>query len=256
MNHSDQSTENEADGDNSGTVLQAGTIGGDVYVGASAPPRRRRIRWYLCIPAVAVVAGAGVAVKLALPDEPVRETSVAATVATATESGTTSSSASSAPATSTAAAAARPAPASPTPRPPVGAPTTVPPTPTTTFDLAAAPPPPPPAGVGVRFNGTLTFGSYNLDLLQPRRMDGYNVWPLLAGRLHGDEGYWLAEWAGDGVPGRSECDSVLTQRATRDAENLVAGSRVCGKTPESRIFLVEVVAVDGTTINGQVTVWG
>ena len=107
----------------------------------------------------------------------------------------------------------------------------------------------------MRFSGTLSFGSYNLDFRQPRGMDGHNVWPLTPGRLHGDPGYWLAEWISDGVPGRAECAAHLTKEATSDAGNLVAGSRVCGSTPEGRTFRIEVAAVDPAGITGQVTVW-
>jgi hypothetical protein len=128
------------------------------------------------------------------------------------------------------------------------------PTPTrrTTVVVATAPP---PAGSGVRFSGTLKFGSFHLDLAQPRDIPGTNVWPLTPDRLHGDDGYWLAEWISDGVPGQAECAAELGKRATRDADNLIAGSRVCGKTPGGRIFRVDVVTLDGTTITGQVTVW-
>ena len=51
--------------------------------------------------------------------------------------------------------------------------------------------------------------------------------------------------------------AALAQKATpapADA-NLVAGSRVCGSTPEGRTFRIEVAAVDPAGITGQVTVW-
>ncbi|MGW6928814.1 hypothetical protein ACWGE0_02045 [Lentzea sp. NPDC054927] len=242
--------DNGIDGDVSGTSFQARSIGGDVYVGTPVKPRSRKGLW-LTVPATAaVVTITALAWEL---DEPGNPTPVATTTV-ATDTGTTSAPAATtgAPARSTAAGAARPAPVNQAPRPSGGALATVTPLPTTAITIAAAPP---PAESGVRYSGTVPFGSYNLDLPQPRDMDGMNVWPLTPGRLHGDEGYWLAEWVGDGVPGRDECAADLTQRATRDAENLIVGSRVCGKTPGGRIFLVEVVTMDSATITGQVTVW-
>jgi hypothetical protein len=249
--HSDQST-NDIDGDVSGTSIQAGSI--SFNLGEPGKPPRGKAFWYLTVSGAAAVAGVvALALVLVWPDESAKQTPVAATITTTAENGTTAAPASSAPATSTAAGAARPAPVSSPPRPPVGAPITGPSTPTTTFDIAVAPPP--STGDGVRFSGTLPFGSYNLDVQQPRGVDGHNVWPLTPGRLHGDPGYWLAEWISDGVPGRADCVAHLAKEATSDAGNLVAGSRVCGSTPEGRIFRIEVVAVDPAGISGQVTVW-
>ncbi|WP_086667847.1 hypothetical protein [Lentzea kentuckyensis] len=251
MSEEDQSTGNDVDGVVNGPSIQAGSIG-DVYVNAPGKLPRGKVFWCLTV-SVAVVGLSALAVTLFWPHESAKQTPVAAAVATTAESGTTPPVASNSPTTSAAARAARPAPVGTAPRPPVGAPTTVPPVPTTTFDTAAAPPP--ATGAGVRFSGTLPFGSYNLDFQEPRGKDGHNVWPLTPGRLHGDPGHWLAEWLSDGVPGRAECVAHLAKEATSDAENLVTGSRVCGSTPEGRIFLIEVATVDPAGITGQVTVW-
>ncbi|MDX8029342.1 hypothetical protein SK803_03930 [Lentzea sp. BCCO 10_0856] len=250
MKHSDELVDNGVDGDVSGTSFQAGSIGGDVYLGTPAKPRSRKGLWYLTVPAAAAVMG--ITALVWELDEPGRPTFATATPTTDTSTTSAPAATTGSPARSTAAGAARPAPGSQAPRPSGGAPVAVTSVPTTTVAVAVAPP---PAGNDVRYSGTVPFGSYNLDLPQPRDVDGMNVWPLTPGRLHGDEGYWLAEWVGDGVPGRDECAADLTQRATRDAENLIVGSRVCGKTPGGRIFLVQVVAMDSATITGQVTVW-
>jgi hypothetical protein len=252
LKHSDQSTENGVDGDVSGTSIQAGSI--EINLGAPQKLRWRKVLWYLIGPAtVAVVASSTLALKLVAPDAPADRTPVAVTTATTAESTATPPPASPRPAPPTAAAAPRPAPSGTTPRPGSRIPVTAAPTTTTTAATVVAAPP--PAATGVRFSDTLRFGSFNLDLAQPRDMPGTNIWPLTPGRLHGDDGYWLAEWLGDGVPGQPECAADLAKRATRDAEHLIAGSRVCGRTPGGRIFLVDVVALDSTTITGQVTVW-
>ncbi|WP_434444950.1 hypothetical protein [Lentzea sp. E54] len=256
MNHSDQSTENVADGDIGGTLFQAGSIGGDVYWGAPAKPRWRKARWYLGIPAAAAVAGAATMVfELVTPDESVNEKPVAATSSAAAGTTTTSSPyvTTSAQVPATTAGTVRPAPPGLTPRPSSGAPVTpMPPTTMTTVVPVAAPP---FTGTGVRFSGELRFGSFHLDRAQPRDVPESNVWALTPTRLHGDPGYWLAEWHSDGVPGREECATHLATRSTQDAENVFVGSRVCGKTPEGRIFRIEVSAMDGSAITGQVTVW-
>jgi hypothetical protein len=107
----------------------------------------------------------------------------------------------------------------------------------------------------VRYSGTLTFGSYNLDLAQPRDIAAANVWQMPQNRLHGDENYQLVEWIGDSAPGQSECADDLAKRAQRDAEHVIIGSRICGRTPGGRIFRIDVAGLNDTTISGQVTVW-
>ncbi|MFS8097088.1 hypothetical protein LFM09_08085 [Lentzea alba] len=253
MKHSDQSTDNDVSGDNSGTAIQAGSIGGDVYVGTPGKLSWRKALRYSAVPTAALLACSAVAaVALLALDEPAPQTPAAATASASAETGTPSAPAVStpgAPARPTTAGAARPAPGGKATSSTSSRPVTVEPT-TTTVAVAAAPPP-----AGVRFSGTLQFGSFHLDLAQPRDMPGTNIWPLTPGRLHGDDGYWLAEWLSDNVPGQAECADHVGQKATRDAENLIAGSRVCGQTPGGRIFLVDVVALDSSTITGQVTVW-
>jgi hypothetical protein len=188
-----------------------------------------------------------------IPGSQVQQTPAAATSAASAETATTSPHASGAPATTTAAGAARPAPGGSVPRSTSAIPTTAAPTTTTTTTAVAVAPP--PAATGVRYSGTLQFGSFHLDLAQPRDVPGTNLWRLTQQRLHGDDGYELAEWLGDGAPGQAECAADLVKRATKDAENLIAGSRVCGRSPAGRIFRIDVVAIDTTAITGDVTVW-
>ncbi|GGU17839.1 hypothetical protein [Lentzea flava] len=245
MKHSDHSTDNGIDGDVSGTSIQAGSIG-EVHVNS---PRWHRRYW---LPGVAAAAVAAAVLTFVLvPDEQVQQqTPAAATSASPTETVPASSPSSGAPATSTAAGAARPAPVGSASRPTSATPIAVGPTTTTTVAVVA-----PPSATGVRFTGTLRFGSFHLDLAQPRDVPGTNLWRLTQNRLHGDDGYEVAEWLGDGVPGQAECAADLAKRATKDAENLIAGSRVCGRSPAGRIFRVDVVAIDGAAITGDVTVW-
>ncbi|MGM1060065.1 hypothetical protein [Saccharothrix sp. Mg75] len=255
MKQSDQPARNEVGGD-VGTSIQAGSISGDVHLHPPAGPRWRR-RLLLLAVAVATTMGASatVLVELTVPDEPARSAPPQAVAATAS-------------ATETAGAvthvpvvppvgAGRPMPLVPATRASgsviaVATTTTAATTTTTTaFAPGAAPP---PAGT-VRFSGELEFGSFDLDLPQPKRVDGRNVWTLTPGRLHGDENYWLAEWFGGGAPGRAECATEITARGTRDAENLAAGGTVCGSTPEGRVFRIDVLTVDHATVTGQVVVW-
>ncbi|MFI6095651.1 hypothetical protein ACIA8G_08870 [Lentzea sp. NPDC051213] len=252
----DQTTDNDIDGDVSGTSIQAGSIG-EFHLNPPRKPLSRKV--YLAISAAAVVGAltpAAVVLMSPSPDEPVNQTPAAVASSAPAETGTPSSPVSSAgtPIRPAVPGVTRPVPGAPTPRPSGNATVVIPPPPPqpTTVRAAATPP---PSGAGVRFSGALQFGSFHLDLAQPRDMPGMNVWRMPQNRLHGDDTYELAEWIGDGAPGQAECAADLVKRATRDAEHLIIGSRVCGKTPGGRIFLIEVVALDGTTITGQVTVW-
>ncbi len=255
MKHSDQSTENNLDGDVGGTSFQAGSI--EINVGAPGKRWRRKVLLYLSAPAVAAVLGGSAAVvNLVSPDDQAVELPASATSTVVVPTGTTSSpnptTGAPVPRRPTA-SAVRQAPPAPAPRPSGNAPATVEsPTTTTPVSTAAAPR---ITTDDARYRGLLQFGSYHLDLAQPRDIAGTNVWPLTPGRLHGDPGYWLAEWLIDGVPGRAECVARLAERSTQDAENLVQGSRVCGQTPEGRIFRIEVTVLDSSGITGEVTVW-
>ncbi|HUQ61122.1 hypothetical protein [Lentzea sp.] len=256
MKHSDQSTENDLDGDVSGTSFQAGSI--EINVGAPGKRWRRKVLLYCSAPAVAAVLGGSAAVvDLVSPGDQVVDLPAAVTSTVPAQATTTSSPgpATGAPAPRRpTASAVRPTPPAAAPRANGNAPASLasPTTTTTPVSTVAAPP---ITTEGARYSGVLQFGSYHLDLPQPRDIAGTNVWPLTPGRLHGDPGYWLAEWITDGVPGRAECVARLAERSTQDAENLVQGSRVCGQTPEGRIFRIEVTALDSAGITGQVTVW-
>jgi hypothetical protein len=251
-----QSTGNDVEGDISGTSIQAGSIG-ELHLSDPRKPRRRRDFRYLVMPAATVVGAlalvALVLMELSAPNEPVKQTPAAATtaepVALPSSNPATSPLSPSAPAT---AGAARPVPPGKHPRLTPSSPAAVTPAPPATSTSAVTAPLPAPTGV--RFNGTLQFGSFHLDLAQPRNIPGTNVWSMPQNRLHGDDGYELAEWIIDGVPGAAECTTDLAKRATRDAENLIIGSRVCGRTPGGRIFRIDVIALD-STITADVTVW-
>ncbi|GAA3464341.1 hypothetical protein ACFFSW_17745 [Saccharothrix longispora] len=254
MKQSDQPARNEVGGD-VGTSIQAGSISGDVHLHPPAGPLWRR---RLLLPAVAAATAVGTSatalVALTMSDEPARSAPPQAVFITTPATETTGT-VSHAPVVPTV-GAVRPMPTVPATRASgsviVVATTTTITTTTTAFAPSVAPPP----VDAVRSSSELEFGSFNLDLSPPKRVDGRNVWTLTPGRLHGDENYWLAEWFGGGVPGQAECVAEITARGTRDAENLAAGSTVCGSTPEGRIFRIDVLAVDRVTITGQVVVWG
>ncbi|MFD5826435.1 hypothetical protein [Lentzea sp. NPDC060358] len=255
MKHSDQSTENDLGGDVSGTAFQAGSI--EINVGTPGRRwQRKALRW-LSVPAVAAVLGGSASVvDLVSSDDQVLQLPATPTSGPAPDPAVPTTPPP--PHTTTA-----PAPARVTVRPttqqgsvarPAGTTTPPPPPVTTTTEASLSPAAAPPV-VGVRYSGSLRFGSYHLDPRQPRDNAGTNVWPLTPGRLHGDPGYRLAEWFADGLPGQAECLAHLSANSTQDAENLVAGSRVCGMTPHGRVFRIEVAVVDPQTIEGHVTVW-
>ncbi|MGW6441867.1 hypothetical protein [Lentzea sp. NPDC055074] len=249
MTYSDQSSDNDISCDVVGTSLQATSVN-NVYMGESAKPRWLKVLQYAAVPvAVAVTAVTVTAVRSASPSDPVEEAPIAAT--SSVPAGTTTS-APPAPVPVPHAQAARPTQAAAVPRAPAGATTTTIPLATTTVPKPSALA---PAGDGVRFSGALRFASFHLDPVPPRDVPESNVWALTPTRLHGDPGYWLAEWFTEGVPGRDDCQAHLATNATLDADNVVVGSRVCGRTPESRIFRIDVTALDGGAITGQVTVW-
>lgn len=140
-----------------------------------------------------------------------------------------------------------------TPRLPDGTPGT-----TTTTTTTVVPPVAPPARSGdpaVRFTGELAFGSVNLDYQQPRDLPGHNVYRIQESRLYADDLFLLVEWPTDSVPGHGECAAKVSANGKRDATGLVAGSQVCGRTPEGRVFRIEVLGVSANEIRGRVTVW-
>lgn len=248
MTHSDQETENGIEG-NVSTAFQAGSMA--ITLGSPAKPPRGRGFWLATAAgtALAVAAVSTLALELVSPSEPVKEIPVAITSENPAETTTATSEPTAVPTSR----APRPAQPPVVPRAP-GTTTTTTPLPTSTVPQEAAPPPA-PSGDGVRFSGRLRFASFHLDPVPPRDVPESNVWALTPTRLHGDPGYWLAEWFAEGVPGRAECLAHLGENATLDADNVVVGSRVCGKTPAGRIFRIEVTALDGSAITGQVVVW-
>ncbi|CCH35586.1 hypothetical protein BN6_83700 [Saccharothrix espanaensis DSM 44229] len=106
----------------------------------------------------------------------------------------------------------------------------------------------------MRFSGSLVFGGYNLDLTEPRDVEGLNVWRISPTRLYGDA-YDVKEWLADSLPERADCAGHLAAEVRRDATNLVVGSKVCGRTPGGRIFRIEVLGLADRTITGHVVVW-
>lgn len=177
-------------------------------------------------------------------------------VSTVTETDTVQATASTSPGATTSGApsgsgspATSPGAPSATPRPPVDVPTTT---------TAAVPRPGTPAGPGdhaVRFSGELAFGDFNLDYQQPRNLPEHNVYRIQESRLYADDPILLVEWPSDATPGYGECAEKVSAAGKSDATGLVAGSHVCGRTPEGRVFRIEVLGIDANVIRGRVTVW-
>jgi hypothetical protein len=108
----------------------------------------------------------------------------------------------------------------------------------------------------VRFQGELAFGDFNLDYQQPRNLPEHNVYRIQESRLYADDPILLVEWPSDSIPGYADCAAKVSADGKSDATGLVAHSGVCGRTPEGRVFRIEVLDVSPNVIRAQVTVWG
>lgn len=152
---------------------------------------------------------------------------------------------------------APPAPSSPGAR--TGQPVTAPAGATSAAPAATAVPAPAEGperpDPAVRFAGDLPFGSFNLDYRQPRALEGRNVYRIQDARLYADDGFQLVEWPTDGAPDRAGCVAELAANGKRDATGLVPGGHVCGRTPEGRVFRIEVLDVSAEALRGRVLVW-
>ncbi|ACU38815.1 hypothetical protein [Actinosynnema mirum] len=123
--------------------------------------------------------------------------------------------------------------------PSTGAPTPVP-------DLVAA---------SVYYSGDVVFRSLNLDRRPPVDVPEHNVYRITENRLYGDDTYQLQPWPGSTAPSRAECAAAVGDSPKRDAEHLQPGSLVCGKTPEGRLFRIEVLSLTPSEITARLVVW-
>ncbi|SDC86042.1 hypothetical protein [Actinokineospora iranica] len=108
---------------------------------------------------------------------------------------------------------------------------------------------------GVRFSGELVWGKFSLDFTEPRPLNNAQISGLSGNNLYSDGGGSVVEWKTDSTPTKDECARVAKANGSNQANGLVKGSRVCGLTPEGRVFRIDVEAVGSGGIVSQVTVW-
>lgn len=111
------------------------------------------------------------------------------------------------------------------------------------------------SAASVYFSGDVVFKSLHLDRKPPVDVPEHNVWRITENRLYGDDTYQLQPWPGSTAPSRAECAESVADSPKRDAEHLQPGSLVCGKTPEGRLFRIEVLALTTSTITARLVVW-
>ncbi|GAA2696712.1 MULTISPECIES: hypothetical protein [Actinosynnema] len=200
---------------------------------------------------------------------PVTVTETFGSTVTRTSTVTNSASASPAPSADGSGAAPLDSPGvGPSGAEPVGAPVerpsaTTPPAPAgTTAPRVDAPPStgapapePELSAASVYYSGDVVFRSLHLDRKPPVDVPEHNVWRITENRLYGDDTYQLQPWPGSTVPSRAECAATVADSPKRDAEHLRVGSLVCGKTPEGRLFRIEVLALTPSEITARLVVW-
>jgi hypothetical protein len=107
---------------------------------------------------------------------------------------------------------------------------------------------------GVQLDEEVIFGSWNLDSVPLRKVDSEKVQALAGKMLYVTGKHVLAEWPGSSAPGKDECGTLVSEKGFNQVDNLVKGSIVCGRTPEGRIFRLDVLA-SGSEIRTHATVW-
>ncbi|WP_410637362.1 hypothetical protein [Amycolatopsis sp. lyj-346] len=111
----------------------------------------------------------------------------------------------------------------------------------------------------VYYQGHLEFGRFNLDLNPPKRTGDTYIAGGTGGvfQSYHDAGK-LAVWTSSGTPDRAGCASTVGERGAEYLSGAEKGTHVCGRTPEGRVFRIDVTAVsqriDGG-VTGDVTVW-
>ncbi|MEV7093795.1 hypothetical protein AB0M80_13260 [Amycolatopsis sp. NPDC051045] len=115
------------------------------------------------------------------------------------------------------------------------------------------------AAATVYFQGHLEFGRFNLDLNPPKRTGDTYIVGGTGGvfESYHDAGK-LAAWTSSGTPDRTGCTSAVDERGAEYLSGIEKGTHVCGRTPEGRVFRIDVTGVsdriDGG-VTGDVTVW-
>jgi hypothetical protein len=116
-----------------------------------------------------------------------------------------------------------------------------------------------PAPATVYYQGHLEFGRFNLDLNPPKRTGDTYIVGGTGGvfESYHDAGK-LAVWTSSGTPDSAGCGSAVDERGAAYISGAEKGTHVCGRTPEGRVFRIDVTGVsdriDGG-VTGDVTVW-
>lgn len=108
---------------------------------------------------------------------------------------------------------------------------------------------------GTYFAGNLTWGEFNLDQREPKRVGSKYITSHGTVLYAYDDSAELAVWETDSVPSKDECANVVATDGSNQTAALVAGNRVCGQTAEGRVFRIEILGVGGSGIRSKTTVW-
>lgn len=107
---------------------------------------------------------------------------------------------------------------------------------------------------GVQLDEEVIFGEWNLDSVPPRKVKSEKIQALAGEMLYVTGKHVLAEWSGSGSPDKEQCATRVSENGFNQAGDLVKGSIVCGRTPEGRVFRLDVLA-SGSEIRVHATVW-
>jgi len=107
---------------------------------------------------------------------------------------------------------------------------------------------------GVQLDEEVIFGQWNLDSVPPRKVESEKIQALAGEMLYVRGTHVLAEWSGSGSPDKEQCAARVSENGSNQVGHLVKGSIVCGRTPEGRVFRLDVLA-SGSEIRVHATVW-
>ncbi|NUT99900.1 MAG: hypothetical protein HOY78_48625 [Saccharothrix sp.] len=107
---------------------------------------------------------------------------------------------------------------------------------------------------GVQLDEEVVFGQWNLDFVPPKQVASQNVQALSGRMLYVNGDHVLAEWTKPAQPGKAECADQVSSTGFNQVDKLVKGSVVCGRTPEGRIFRLDVLS-SGSEIRVHAVVW-
>ncbi|WP_146174132.1 hypothetical protein [Saccharothrix carnea] len=111
-----------------------------------------------------------------------------------------------------------------------------------------------PLPAGVQLDEEVIFGEWNLDSVPPRKVSSEKIQALAGEMLYVTGKHVLAEWPGSTPPDKEQCAAQVSESGFNQVDDLVKGAIVCGRTPEGRIFRLDVLA-SGSEIRVHATVW-